>query len=322
MVTPQKRPSDLSEHELEERKKPRWPDVEPFFPYDRIVTILAGPECERFEIHHNLVCQYPFFKAAYQGRFIESGGVLKLPEHEPEVVRFLMYWLYTKKLNGYYYPATTVPSISDLRAEVEAELQEANLPPLGTEAGCEIIDSDASDIYDMACYRDTPFDSLVNLYLLAEYLQIPCLKDQIVNSLVDIYGYCSNIRVGYMTLFWQWSNEDRPAWAPDPVPSINAAWKALPTDSHLCKLLIILFCDNGMGIKKGPKDLEQYERLDPSFLCAAFMEVQQRWEGNMSTSKWLSPGVLCAYHDHDGTPCTFHDEEPEQRAEKQLKPKA
>ncbi|KAL8790322.1 MAG: hypothetical protein Q9213_000674 [Squamulea squamosa] len=149
MVTPQKRLSDPAAQEVEQKKKPELPDVKPValksmswtdlkhpsFPYDRIVTILAGPECERFEIHHTLVCQYPFFKAAYQGEFNESKGVLKLLEHEPEVVRFLIYWLYTQKLNGYYYPATTVPSISDFRAEVEAQLREANLPPLGTEAG-------------------------------------------------------------------------------------------------------------------------------------------------------------------------------------------
>ncbi|KAL8758424.1 MAG: hypothetical protein Q9199_001499 [Rusavskia elegans] len=302
MEGPQKPPTSPVQ-ELETNKKQMLPDVEPFFPYDRIVKLLVGPESECFEIHRNLVSQYPFFKAAYEGAFQESEGVLKLPEQDPRVVRFLIYWLYSGKLSGYYYPHSITPATSDLKNEAEPELWKGKLPTHRSEVGNEYIiqGSEEDELGLMASYRDTPFDSLIDLYLLAEYLQIPRLKDDIVNTLVDVYGYCSNDREGCITTFWSWGDEDRPGWAPSPIPLINNAWNHLPRDSHLCQLLITLFLDNGMTT-----DTQNYEGLDPSFLCTAFFDLQERWQSNESTTKWRKPGVLCEHHHHDGNPCNAH----------------
>ncbi|KAL8674106.1 MAG: hypothetical protein Q9168_001501 [Polycauliona sp. 1 TL-2023] len=300
----QKRPCP-SEPETGTKELQELPDVKPFFSYDQIVKIFVGPELECFEIHRNLVSQYPFFKAAFEGSFQESEGVLRLPEQHPEVVRFFIHWLYSGKLTGYYYPSSTTPSVSDLRRAAEAELQRKGLPPLGTPAGFKIVgdkDSAARDLYELACDRDTPFNSLVGLYLLAEYLQIPCLKDIIINTLVDVYGYCSNQHQGYQTTFFNWSDSDRPEWASNPIPYINAAWNFLPENSNLCRFLVTLLCDVGMN-----EVPEQYKGLDSGFLCAAFVQLEIRWVNAASTTKWLEPGVLCKYHDHDGTPCRFHE---------------
>ncbi|KAL8650751.1 MAG: hypothetical protein Q9226_005009 [Calogaya cf. arnoldii] len=283
MTTPQKRPAS-SEQEAEPEKKPKLPDVKPFFLYDRIVTILVGPQSERFKIHQNLVCQYPFFRAAYEGAFQESEGVLKLPEHDPDVVRFFVYWLYSGKLTAYYSSPSTTPSISELLADTEAEQKALSL--LGTNPGSKLTcdDSKVQYLYTVACYRDTPFDSLVNLFLLADYLQIPCLKDEVVKRLVETYGSAYHVRDGYTTQFWAWSDEDRPSWAPNPIPSINIAWNSQPRDSPLCLLLVALFVDNGMN----PGGVQEYTDLDPSFLCAAFLELQQRLQGTKSLTERLN----------------------------------
>ncbi|KAL8993596.1 MAG: hypothetical protein Q9169_006233 [Polycauliona sp. 2 TL-2023] len=317
MGTQQKRSCPSVQEKAEPKKMQKFADIRPLFLYDRIVKLLVGPESECFQTHHNLVSQYAFFKAAYEGPFQESMGVLKLPEHDPGVVRFFIHWLYSGKLTGYFYPPTTVPSVSDYRKEVNAELQWDGLAPLATPARFRTTDYDddstACKLYDRARYRDTPFDALINLYLLAEYLQVPRLKDDIVNTLVEVYGYCSENRTGCMTMFWGWEDMERPDWVPSPVPAINTAWKSLSTESHLCELLVVLFCDNGMT-----DDAEQYKDLDAGFLHAAFREVQDRWTSNASTTKWLEPGVLCRYHDHDGTPCHFYEvEKAAESAEKQ-----
>ncbi|KAL8848746.1 MAG: hypothetical protein Q9221_006217 [Calogaya cf. arnoldii] len=300
MTTPQKRPSS-SEQEAEPKKKPKLPDAKPFFPYDRMVIILVGPQSERFEVHQKLVCHYPFFKAAYEGAFQESGGVLKLPEQDPDIVRFFIYWLYASKLTGYYYP-----------------------PSEGNQL--DVDGSEAKYFRELACYRDTPFHSLINLYILAEYIYIPRLKDDIINQLVCTYSCTHRLRRGLcesgMNWFWGWTSEERPDWASDVVTSINTAWNSLPKDSHLCKLLVVLFCDNGM-MRGHPDQEPHYDQLAPSFLCNAFAVVQARLDctsklGMRNTTSWEKPGVLCTFHNHDGISCRFHDEKmAKKKAKKQ-----
>ncbi|KAL8848747.1 MAG: hypothetical protein Q9221_006218 [Calogaya cf. arnoldii] len=249
------------------------PDIEPFFPFDDTITIYVGPDNERFSLHKRLVCQFRFFEAAFKGSFQESAaGTLKLPEHDPAIFRFFVYWLYTGKLDGHHYPSTAKPSLSDIRTECKFGPQANHLPHLTTKLDERLADGQFQ-LYALITYRDAPFDVMIGLYLLAEYLQVPGLRDEIINVLVDVYAYSREKYDGVSTSFWRWRNYSRPHWAPDPVPAINAAWKS-SKDSKLCRLLVTLFCDN---VVLYAEDIQENERLDAAFLSAAFTMSQERW---------------------------------------------
>ncbi|KAL8914376.1 MAG: hypothetical protein Q9171_001006 [Xanthocarpia ochracea] len=257
-------------------------DVEPFFPYKDIVIILVGSAAERFEIHKGLICQYPFFRAAFQGNFQESEGTLKLPKLDPAAFRYLVYWLYKGRLNGFHYPSTTQPSLSALRREWQQQVSEQDT----SERGLTTL-YNKRQLYNCARYKDTPFDALIKLYLLADYVQMPGIKDQIINWLIDV--------------------NDRPTWTPNPVFAINLAWRSLPPRSNLCKLLAALFCDIVVDCAK---ELQEDEKLESDFLTTVLQKAQQRRLNGRGDTDWSKPKNVCHYHDHDGTPCKFYDEGP------------
>ncbi|KAL8790324.1 MAG: hypothetical protein Q9213_000676 [Squamulea squamosa] len=269
--------------------------LEPIFAYDDIVIVLVGPDDHRFQIHKALICRYPFFKAAYEGQFRESDGTLKLPQQDPAIFRFFVYWLYTGRIDGYYYPSSASPSISEIQEEFESRKGFLTQNEMERTAWCAY--EAQAQLYRYARYIDAPFSALIGLYLLAEYLLIPGLRDQIINKLIDVYSY-----KGYEDdHFWCWDNTDRPAWAQDPVPCINKAWRSSSGDSSLCRLLVTLFCDssdNSMQI------VQENEELDPKFMSAALAKAQKRWQRGMDreTAEHYHK-FACKYHDHDGYPC-------------------
>ncbi|KAL8952925.1 MAG: hypothetical protein Q9222_001184 [Ikaeria aurantiellina] len=274
------------------------------FPYDRRVSILVGAENERFEVHRGLVCKYPFFKAVFEGNFQESDGTLTLPKHDPGTFRYLVYWLCTGKLDGHFYPSNRKPAISELRAVAETASR-YKIPYIGSRKEIKILELEGPySLFNLARFKDQPFDALVNLHLLAEYLQVGALKDSVINSLVDVYGFHSDDRETCFSPFWVWTSKRRPTWIADPVSSINTAWKWSPKDSNLCRLLVTLFCDEDLD------DLDAFqevEHLSAGFLSAAYSKVSHRRRKGEAETDWESPGALCAYHDHDGVPCKAHD---------------
>ncbi|KAL8790323.1 MAG: hypothetical protein Q9213_000675 [Squamulea squamosa] len=268
------------------------PDIEPFFPFDSIVT------------------------AAFDGKFKESAaGTLKLPEHDPAIFRFFAYWLYTGKLDGNHYPSTEKPSITEIRRDTDLEWQnwhEKYLPHYTAKGGGQLTNEEGQ-LYRLLTYRDAPFDALIGLYLLAEYLGVPGLGDEITYILVDVYANANSKMEGVLTSFWRWKNCTRPRWAPDPVPCINAAWKMSSEDSHLCRLLVVLFCDNVIW---NADDVQKNERLDAGFLSAAYTMAQDRWVSGAKKTQWQTADALCAYHNHDGTTCRFNENEKLAKAKK------
>ncbi|KAL8721199.1 MAG: hypothetical protein Q9225_002085 [Loekoesia sp. 1 TL-2023] len=260
-----------------------------------MVAVLVGPGKQRFEIHKGLVCQYWFFKAAFEGNFKESKGTILLPEQDPEIFRWLSYWLYTGKLSGHYYPSTTKPSIAELGAKVEKEL-ELKRQSRATSRAKLLARTRTSDLYELARYRDLPFDKLIDLYLLADYLQILGLRDQIIDRLVDVYGSYSMGDTARPPSFWGWTGAARPQWLPDPVSSINAAWSASSKDSKLFRLLVTLFSENTIPAAEA---LQDGESLNPEFLTAALVEAQDRWVSHRDNTDWEDPHAACAYHVHD-----------------------
>lgn len=245
------------------------------FAYDTTVTVLVGPDSEPFQIHRALACQHRFFSAAYCGIFVEANGTLSLPDQDPAIFRWFSYWLYTGRLCGYHYPPTAQPTFSSLVKVVERELQQKGLPKM--EVSGNVLRTPASTLLELAKYRDVPFDKLIGLYLLADYLQIPRLQDMIVDALVLVYGFFGVHEARMPHPFWSWWGCQRPDWLPHPVPVINAVWDVLGKEAKLCRLLVTLFCDN---VVDTAVTLQGEESLDPDFLTAAFTQIQGRRGGS------------------------------------------
>ncbi len=243
----------------------------------------------------DVVCQASdFFNAACKGNFKEADGVVDLPEQDPEVFKYFIHWLYTGKIRGYYYPPSIKPTFEDLKIAVNKELEFRNLSDLH-----ELEDDNPHGLaLNLANYRDVPFHTAIALYILADVLQVHGLKDQVVTTLVDIYGYTDlKNRTGTTLFFWTAETNlvfRKPEWLLGPTKGINMAWKMLPKGCNLRRLLVVLFCDNSWSF--GNQD--DGESFEPEFKDEAFRVMAGRWFDGRGTTDWLG-GNICKLHDHD-----------------------
>lgn len=67
--------------------------------YDRVVTVLVGPEQKIFHVHRGLICHYStYFRGAWKGEFREAHEeVVKLENDEVKVFEVFFSWLYTHR---------------------------------------------------------------------------------------------------------------------------------------------------------------------------------------------------------------------------------
>lgn len=281
------------------------------FPYGPLITTHVGSEKQCFHIHESLLCQASdFFKAACNSNFKEADGVIDLPEQNLEVFKHFIYWLYTGKLRGFYYPPSTEPTIQDLKLAVSIELASQKKIKL------EELDFGNSPglALNLANYRDVPFHGVIAQYVLADVLQVHGLKDQVITLLIDIYGYTDlENRVGKTLLFWSVCPRaiaHKPAWLIGPSKGINTAWEMLPEGCHLRRLLLVLFCDNSIRFLTRIGE----EPFNRTFEEEVFYVMTGRWYDERGTTRWRN-GEICKYHDHDAE-CSlseqndFGDESP------------
>lgn len=85
------------------------------------ITLVVGEKCVEFHACERILCNLPFFLAAFQGGFKEATEKkITMPEDEPEAVSALIEFLYNGNYT-YAYPRTTERSningvpIADLR---------------------------------------------------------------------------------------------------------------------------------------------------------------------------------------------------------------
>ena len=133
------------------------------FLYDSLVTIPVRSQEFRFDLHRGLFCaSSDFFKAAISNDFKKRDqNEIKLPEQDVKIFRFFVYWLYTGRLRGFYYPKTVKPSLQELKQAVIAEIEAENLDAL------QYVDpqNPNGEALYMANYRDAPFSHLDGLYI-------------------------------------------------------------------------------------------------------------------------------------------------------------
>lgn len=268
------------------------------FLYESLITVLVGQEEHPLYFHKELLRRASdFFKAACTGNFKEVDGVVRLPEQDPEIFKYFMYWLYTGKLRGYHYPPTLKPTIKELENAAKIDLDFSRVDKL-----CELEFIHPHWLaFNWGNYRDVPFHDAIALYILADVLQVHGLKDQVVTVLIDIYGYTGHgERTGTCLPFWDSTPRFvsiKPDWLEGPSKGINMAWGSLPKGCHLRRLLLVLFCDNVMDsdVRTGE------EPFDSRFFKEAFEVMAGRWHDRRGTSTW-SNFAICQFHDH-GVEC-------------------
>ncbi|KAG7008729.1 hypothetical protein G7Y79_00004g013130 [Physcia stellaris] len=97
---------DCEAHKVSEvRSLEETPDF--IFEFDSLVTLLIGPEECRIDVHKEVLCRASaFFDAALNGEhYLESNGIIKLPEQEVPTFKYFVNWLYTRRLRRYHYPS-------------------------------------------------------------------------------------------------------------------------------------------------------------------------------------------------------------------------
>ncbi|KAK3174111.1 hypothetical protein OEA41_001355 [Lepraria neglecta] len=158
-------------------------DSDPPFLYGSLVTVLAGPDKARSDLHEGLLCESSdFFKAALTGNF---HGTVNLPEQDTRVFKFFVHWLYSGELRGFYYPKTLKPTLGELSTAVLHELTRLCLEDLESLP----LRNPTGRAFNIARYRDVPFSDLMALSILAGALQVHNLKDPIITRIIDVYGF-------------------------------------------------------------------------------------------------------------------------------------
>ncbi len=203
--------------------------------------------------------------------------------------QYFFHWLYTESLDGFFCPKSTKPTVEQVKAVMKQEKKA--VPDLKAKKGATsektVLESTSENVITaelalgFIVLRDFPFDKAVELYMLADVLQIKGLKDQNVTKLVTVYtGRPLVEAVGH---FWgQRDNIERPVWMPDPTSSINLACEILPEASHLRRLLLTLFCDN----IRDPSPKAGEEALNYNFIVKAYTEMMNLFEDDSYMPEW------------------------------------
>ena len=259
--------------------------------FDSLVTVLVGPKQHRFDIHKGLLCtKSKFFKATCSGNFKEAEGKIQLPSQEVDTFKYFVYWLYTGKISGFYYHDKNLPSIKELKTRIPEALKHGKWDELANakEHPC-LID------FHLANYRDLPFNGLISLYVLADFLDVCGLKDVILTALVKVYfnPYDDIPLRCSITPLWD-HDVERTQWCPDPAKGINIAWETLGKDDPLCKVLLQLFSSSCNTVMPFP----QGDILNASFVTAAYEWLFKYHRAYECIHAYRSSGTSCRHHEH------------------------
>ncbi|KAL8718375.1 MAG: hypothetical protein Q9225_004483 [Loekoesia sp. 1 TL-2023] len=284
------------------------------FLYDDIVTIHVGPNKQAFKIHKSLVCRYStFFRAALTNNFVEASTLsVTLPAQDPDVFKLFGCWLYTGNIDN----RTCHPDCkSKQTCKTWSKILETEYVKYGLRKDSQPdvlpYDNGIRELYERDAYRAAPFDKIVELYVLADYLQVIFIRDLIITKLIMVYGDTSppKTKKTNRVRFWHLSRlppEERPDDLPYPGPAIAKAWSQLSESDPLCKVLVLLYCDNCITARETLQytDHDDHaERLHPKFLEACFDEAQRRWREGKGRTDWLGGESICRWHSHGGAPC-------------------
>ena len=249
------------------------------------MTLLIGPEECRIDVHKEVLCRASaFFDAALNGEhYLESNGIIKLPEQEVPTFKYFVNWLYTRRLRRYHYPSYCL----------EKDAWEATYVRKLRSVHHLAWDNPCRKALDCANYQDTPLMSLVKIYILADALQVHGLQDHVCSTIADVY-YSSSSAGPSTVAFWR-QGEDRPPGLESPVDSINLAWATIPEpkEDPLCIMLSNIAGAYIEDFSEAPFDAT----VSPEFLKDAYkalasgcIDLKRGEEGRFN---------ICVFHKHD-----------------------
>ena len=263
------------------------------FLYDSLITVFVGPEEQNFDIHKSLAChRSEFFKIACNGSWAESDGVIRLPEQDVPTFKYFIHWLYTQRLGGYFDNGCELKKLYGLEQGLRAKgsFQAGLRNPMSQKDREDYIW--VRDKIGKAILREYPIQHLVNLFVLADKLQVRGLKDPILDQVISTYAIKG---LGHHAF---WENPDRDI-APM-IDAMNIGYKELPKTSKFPQLLIHMYCLNATD----EQVLRDSAFLDHAVLVQAFNLTQSVYHEERTPSKEMRD--YCQYHTHDGGSCIHY----------------
>lgn len=214
--------------------------------------------------------------------------MIRLPDYNVDAFRYFVHWLYTKSLTGYHNSGINDENLKTNRlARVSADLTWSYQDSIEN----SISAKSARATEGKALVRCFPLAQLVGLYILADQLEVPDLKDQIISKIIHVYCKTENSRSYY------WSQSSKPIGAKDAdtVIAINLAYHYLK-DGFLKPLLVRLYVDN---VRK--EHNSNTLKYNSEFLVNVIQENCRRADSASSVPRLKS----CEWHEHDGGLCSI-----------------
>jgi hypothetical protein len=140
-----------------------------------MATILVGPEETKFVGHQALLCEkFPYFTKALTGPFEESKtGIVKLEDISPVLFKIVVSWLYYGKI---------VYTVSDDGLHIGSSFARFK----------SLSESDSNNVADANDSSTWPKLVLVDLYVLADRLDIKELRKNAIDTLNNLMMLSNN----------------------------------------------------------------------------------------------------------------------------------
>lgn len=153
-----------------------------------IVTLVVGKKRKEFKVHKKLICEASkFFNDAFNGPFKEGKeGIMYMPEDDPDVITYLVDWLYRSPLPMVEDPANSDEEQAKKTTPISKSADTQFGPATKAEHEAQLglaKKEEAAKKKALQARLDPLFDKLFRLYYFAEKLFINELKNQCMDRI-------------------------------------------------------------------------------------------------------------------------------------------
>ncbi|KAG9673262.1 hypothetical protein KCU95_g16837, partial [Aureobasidium melanogenum] len=204
----------------------RWPSRKLF---KETVSILVGPNKEKYNPHKDLLCFYSgFFRGAFKGSFKEAAeGKIELPDVNPDIFEAFQVWLYSHSLRD-----GDNNKDSSKRPQLLPCRTLAQLWVFGDKYEIPLLQNDSTDALLGKLEEENQFDVNVVQIAYQNTLQGSCLRRLAIDFCVFRMGH----QPGERTIF---KDPDHPNWSAEALVDFarcmsdawqhKLSWRTLPT---------------------------------------------------------------------------------------------
>ncbi|KAG9954074.1 hypothetical protein KCU85_g604, partial [Aureobasidium melanogenum] len=204
----------------------RWPSRKLF---KETVSILVGPNKEKYNPHKDLLCFYSgFFRGAFKGPFKEAAeGKIELPDVNPDIFEAFQVWLYSHSLRD-----GDNNKDSSKRPQLLPCRTLAQLWVFGDKYEIPLLQNDSTDALLGKLEEENQFDVTVVQIAYQNTMQGSCLRRLAIDFCVFRMGH----QPGERTIF---KDPDHPNWSVEALVDFarcmseawqhKLSWRTLPT---------------------------------------------------------------------------------------------